>query len=610
MNFNLRKELARFLIITFIFFIIPSDTFSVKSDEKSGLKLIKEGEKLFRGYKYSVSVDKFHEAEKYVKNEKNLSRLYLGISRSYYAMGLMTRVREAINKLAILTVKSSIRKSEYPRGYLKIYNEILVEIEKRKREEQIVKTEEVPESINQVEKTGEETRVIMNKNDLPKVKEEIVAKKKSNAGVIEKPGVKKRKKKSLILPIVIGAVALGAAAMLMGKKSDGGSSTTSATAFVHIESVPSGAKIFVDGENKGVTTPADISVSEGSREIRVLIEGWGETTNRRDFAKDNSYTLNAELAPYKYQAVLDFSINPSVNSDDWDVDHSGNTYGIYHDGNYKMVKYNVNGGELFNRNLQSSGVVSEYFNVFFNNNSNIIYLVRRSPAGIFSFDTEGNLVGTSIPKDQLYALSVSNDNEIYGRTWGNITKFNSNFEPLEEFLTFNNYRFGGIKCAGDGQHIYIINLIEHKVKKYSTAGNVVLDWPGHSSHSILDLYITSFGSGELQKVFVISELNSEYEVQIFSENGEFLTTVDNVFATKIAEDDSYNFYIKNNAGQMFKYEPSSETEGSGTWEISSAVSNSFSHGLKGRTSIDPFQKKRTKKREVRKEGKNTRSKKI
>ena len=56
MNIMFRKEIARVLIFAFIFFLIPSDTLSVKGDEKSGLKLINEAENLFRNYRYTYEL--------------------------------------------------------------------------------------------------------------------------------------------------------------------------------------------------------------------------------------------------------------------------------------------------------------------------------------------------------------------------------------------------------------------------------------------------------------------------------------------------------------------------------------------------------------------------
>ncbi|MCK5221103.1 MAG: PEGA domain-containing protein, partial [Candidatus Aminicenantes bacterium] len=323
MSIILRKEIARFLIIAFIFFLIPSDSFPVKRDERAGIKLINEAENLFRNYKYDESIEKFNKAKKYIKQEINLSRLYLGLSRSYYAMGLMVKVKEEIRLLALLTIKEPFNEDEYPRGFIKVYKGNLADIAKKKREKIIVKTEDEPESLYQVEKQGEETKEIT---------------KKTFAGVIEKPGKKKKKKKSLILPITLGAVALGAVVMLMGKKS--GDDIGSDTASVHIESYPSDADVYVDGVSKNVRTPCNITVPvEEETEIKLVIDGWGETAKNQRYSKGNSYTLNAQLAPYKYVSEQNITMFPETNPNSWDCDSEGNLYAVSQSGNVFIDKY-------------------------------------------------------------------------------------------------------------------------------------------------------------------------------------------------------------------------------------------------------------------------------
>lgn len=195
----IRKSITKYLIVFFLFFHISPESFSVSSNEKTGLKLIKEGEKLFRQYKYSEAVEKYHAAEKYAKVEKNLSRLYLGLSRSYYALGLMERVKEAVNRLAMLSEKILIDKEGFPRGYLKIYEEVLAAVAEERAGDRMWKTENKAEKISgvvQIDGGGKQS------------------------GIIEKPGMKKKKKKFPILILVAGAVVIVAALFLLGKKKE------------------------------------------------------------------------------------------------------------------------------------------------------------------------------------------------------------------------------------------------------------------------------------------------------------------------------------------------------------------------------------------------------
>ena len=623
MTRSFRNEITKILIITFLFFLIPADTFSKKEDEKSGLKLIIEAEKLFVIYDYQGSIIKFNEALKLIKSEMNLSRLYLGISRSYYALGLLAQVREAINKLALLTEKSSIQESEYPRGYVKIYNSILAEIGKRRRMEKIEKTEMEPVKIAQAEKTGEETKTIPEKEETPIIKKEEktpeekkkVNTKKSIAGVIEKPGVKKKRKKSLILPIIIGAAALGAAAMLMGKKTDGGGTTAANSASVHINSTPSGATVFVDGANKGVVTPCDISVIEGSREIRLQISGWGETITTKDFVKDNSYTLNAQLAPYKYHAVLTI-VHPAVNRVRFDSDHSGNLYGIYAlSGTHYMVKYDPNGIELFNRSLDYGGFVSDYPQVYFDNHLNRLYIFNSTYSTVYSFDTEAALIGGPyFVTEQIGNISENNSGEFYITNWAGskVNILNSNFKSIGDLINSNtHYSNLGIKCSDDGQSIFIGSNNGSVIKKYDLSINLIREWSANSGFKITGYVVTSYGEGDLEKVFAGSKMNDNeniYRVEIFTGNGDFLTATENQnYIYSIGEDNSYNFFISfaNNICQ--KFEPGPDTEGDGLWESFSSISNRMGIRTGSSSRITPLRNRRPGKSDINKE-KDTRRK--
>ncbi len=191
--------MSKFLIVAFLFFLFPSDNYISAGNEKNGLKKIKEAEKLFIKYKYRNAINKYIEAEKVVKSGKNLSRLYIGLSKSYYALGLEAKSREVIRKIADLTIQIKVDESKLPRGYLKIYKEILAQIKKEKEESKIVKTEE----------------------KIKELKPEIIAKEieKPEKQVIERPGKKKKKKKKFPAIIVVAcAAALVSAILLLGKK--------------------------------------------------------------------------------------------------------------------------------------------------------------------------------------------------------------------------------------------------------------------------------------------------------------------------------------------------------------------------------------------------------
>ena len=173
-----RKKIAFITIFTFVSFLISS-SYPARNDQESvGLNLIKEGETLYSSFKYKESIEKFKLAKKYIKSDKNRYRLYLNLSKSYYALGLKKETEKALKEMFKLKLDQEINEGEFPRGYLEIYHRI-------------------------------EKKYVT-----PLVSEEEITPKKVT--VVEKPGKKKKKKKSPVLIIVvISAVAV--LAVLLGK---------------------------------------------------------------------------------------------------------------------------------------------------------------------------------------------------------------------------------------------------------------------------------------------------------------------------------------------------------------------------------------------------------
>lgn len=76
--------------------------------------------------------------------------------------------------------------------------------------------------------------------------------------------------------------------------------------FLKISSFPSGAKIYIDGKDQGVVTPAQIQVAEGTHTIKLVLEASKEEWQSPD-------TINivegvtTEITPdqIKFQPILD-----------------------------------------------------------------------------------------------------------------------------------------------------------------------------------------------------------------------------------------------------------------------------------------------------------------
>lgn len=69
---------------------------------------------------------------------------------------------------------------------------------------------------------------------------------------------------------------------------------TPKTGILKITSNPSGAKILVNNEFKG-TTPLDLTLKEGTYNIKIIKEGYEDYTTSITIKADNTETINAKL---------------------------------------------------------------------------------------------------------------------------------------------------------------------------------------------------------------------------------------------------------------------------------------------------------------------------
>lgn len=76
--------------------------------------------------------------------------------------------------------------------------------------------------------------------------------------------------------------------------------------FLKISSFPSGAKIYIDGKDQGVVTPAQIQVAEGTHTIKLVLEAFKEEWQSPDPVNIVEGVVT-EITPdqIKFQPILD-----------------------------------------------------------------------------------------------------------------------------------------------------------------------------------------------------------------------------------------------------------------------------------------------------------------
>jgi tetratricopeptide (TPR) repeat protein len=167
MNKDFMKKTAVFVIFIFGFFLW-FNAFPKNTDyQKSGKKLLKEGEDYYKNGEYEKVLEAFTAAEPLIKEKNERVRLYLDMSLTHYALGNNNQTGEFLEKLFQLGPGFSIPEESYPARFLSIFTKVKAEIKtKTKADEQ--------------------------------------AKKKKQEKVIEKPTEKKKKKKFPALLVVAG----------------------------------------------------------------------------------------------------------------------------------------------------------------------------------------------------------------------------------------------------------------------------------------------------------------------------------------------------------------------------------------------------------------------
>ena len=165
------------------------------------------------------------------------------------------------------------------------------------------------------------------------------------------------------------------------------------------------------------------------------------------------------------------------------------------------------------------------------------------------------------------------------------------------------YLVVGIKCSDDDQSIFVGRSPESMVSKYDRTGNLIQSWKAYGAYWFVGSQLTSFGQPDLEKVIIGTRNNVlGHRLEFYTGDGEFLTATEAIdYIDAIAEDNSYNIYAHIGSNFIQKYEPSSETEGTGFWETSSVASTASRIGSLGTTRIDPSQQKRASKPEIKKE---------
>ena len=125
-KFN-KSGVAFFVLLMFVSAMISNVFSQSPQSEEKGLKLLEEGELLYKTFKYEEALEKYREAFSLLKSKSNLVRFFLDISQAYYALGDEANTKIMLKKIFELERGKELNPDNYPKGYIKIFLDTKIE---------------------------------------------------------------------------------------------------------------------------------------------------------------------------------------------------------------------------------------------------------------------------------------------------------------------------------------------------------------------------------------------------------------------------------------------------------------------------------------------------
>ena len=318
-----------------------------------------------------------------------------------------------------------------------------------------------------------------------------------NSGVALEKG---RKKTLSYLLIAGGAVALGMGTYLLFKKTG---ILGQGTVAVHIESDPSGATLFVDGEEAGVT-PLDLKLKAGTHKLKLVKELVGQAEKEIEFKSGKRYDIRVSLSGYKYEFVAKWGKFGHGNGEfygpvDVAVDKNGFVY-VVDSGNYRIQKFTSDG--KFVTQWGSLGDGNGQF---------------RAPAGI-AVDKNGYVYVTDTENNCVQKFTSDG---VFVKKWGRKGSGKGEFNGPQ-----------GIDVDEDG-FVYVADNENNRIQKFTSDGEFVASW---SKDPLW--YPTDVAADPENEVLYVAA----YYIYKFSTAGKLLDTIENVRPQRCAVDHEGNVY--------------------------------------------------------------------
>ena len=252
MHFRSKKVVFFSLFLVFFFLFDSSYSLASTAQEKAAADLKREGVELYHSGAYVQAIEKFKQIEGKTTDKFILAQAYLYLSMSYYCLEEKEESTKWLNKAIEMNPEINEGDLLFPPGFESLY---------AKAKEEAIKSAQRP----------------------------------APTSIVKKPVVKvsfgtgeKKKKKSPLLFIVGGLAVAGAVTyLLLAKKKKSGS--------IQVNSTPTGAKVYLDGSDRGTTNCTLTDVPPGSHAIKLVKDGYVDYSGSAAVTAGQTATVDVTL---------------------------------------------------------------------------------------------------------------------------------------------------------------------------------------------------------------------------------------------------------------------------------------------------------------------------
>lgn len=278
------KPVALFLTVLMVFFICQTAyPQAASSTEKKADKALAEGLDLYKAGEYVKAIERFSQVVALSKDNGKLADSYFYLSLSNYFMGETDGAEEWAVKSLVLDPGREAS-DIYPAGFIELFKKAKrtagIELDKQRRAGTRTTTPAKVEPAREPE-PAPRTPVVQRSRE------------KEGGG-------------SGGLVLILGLLAVGGAVaallLLKGDKDGGGDDDDDddepTLGSIQVNSTPSGARVYLDGADKG-TTPLTLSnISVGSHAVRLTKEGYRDYQETVTVAGGQTTTVNATMSKH------------------------------------------------------------------------------------------------------------------------------------------------------------------------------------------------------------------------------------------------------------------------------------------------------------------------